>query len=105
MTEGLWEPLQMNLPVSFVRDLVVHDKDLVIGTHGRSFWILDDIAPLRQWKGGASATEALLFAPSKALRWRSNRNTDTPLPPGEPAGENPPEGAIIDYVLPDVPGA
>ncbi len=52
-TETQWEPLQMNLPVSSVRDLVIHDNDLVVGTHGRSFWILDDIAPLRQMKQGA----------------------------------------------------
>ncbi len=95
-----WEPLQMNLPVSSVRDLAIHDNDLVAGTHGRSFWILDDIAPLRQMKKGEKTDEPLLFAPSKAVRWRSNRNTDTPLPPEEPAGQNPPEGAIVDYILP-----
>ena len=95
-----WEPLQMNLPVTSVRDLVAHDNDLVVGTHGRSFWILDDIAPLRQVKEGTRTDQPLLFAPSKAIRWRFNRNTDTPLPPEEPAGENPPEGAVVDYVLP-----
>lgn len=100
-----WEPLQMNLPVTSVRDLVVHDNDLVVGTHGRSFWILDDIAPLRQVKEGTEIDQPLLFAPSKAIRWRFNRNTDTPLPPEEPAGENPPEGAVVDYILPQDSGA
>jgi len=96
-----WQSLQMNLPVTSVRDVVVHDNDLVVGTHGRSFWILDDIAPLRQVKEGTPTDQGSLFAPSKAIRWRFNRNTDTPLPPEEPAGENPPEGAVIDYVLPE----
>ena len=89
-----WRSLQMNLPSTSVRDLVIHGDDLVAGTHGRSFWILDDITPLRQ------VGETHLYAPQVALRWRWNRNTDTPLPPEEPAGENPPDGAIIDYELP-----
>ena len=96
---GLWQPLQMNLPVTSVRDLVVHEDDLVIGTHGRSFWILDDITPLRQIGSGGSSSEERLFTPERAVRWRWNRGTDTPLPPEEPAGENPPDGAIIDYSL------
>lgn len=99
-----WEPLQMNLPVSSVRDLVVHENDLVVGTHGRSFWILDDIAPLRQLRADDTVNEARLFTPSSAIRWRFNRNTDTPLPPEEPAGQNPPEGAVIDYLLPETAG-
>jgi hypothetical protein len=92
-----WKSLQLNLPVTSVRDLVIHDDDLVVGTHGRSFWILDDITPLRQLNEKISGSKAFLFEPEKAIRWRSNRNTDTPLPPEEPAGLNPPEGAIIDY--------
>ncbi len=96
-----WSPLQQNLPVTSVRDLVIHDSDLVVGTHGRSFWILDDIAPLREIAASKQLLdEAHLFAPSKAIRWRWNRNTDTPLPPEEPVGQNPPDGAIIDYNLP-----
>ncbi|MBV8809448.1 MAG: glycoside hydrolase, partial [Acidobacteriaceae bacterium] len=94
-----WQSLQLNLPVTSVRDLVIHDNDLVIGTHGRSFWILDDITPLRQMSE-AVASHAFLFAPETAIRWRWNRNTDTPLPPEIPAGQNPPDGAIIDYILP-----
>jgi photosystem II stability/assembly factor-like uncharacterized protein len=94
-----WHSLQLNLPVTSVRDLVIHDDDLVVGTHGRSFWILDDFTPLRQLDDRISGSKAFLFEPEKAIRWRWNRNTDTPLPPEEPAGQNPPDGAIIDYSL------
>ncbi|MBV8898002.1 MAG: glycoside hydrolase, partial [Acidobacteriaceae bacterium] len=94
-----WQPLQMNLPVTSVRDLVIHENDLVIGTHGRSFWILDDITPLRQMSQQVVDADAFLFAPGRAVRWRWNRNTDTPLPPEEPVGQNPPDGAIVDYAL------
>jgi photosystem II stability/assembly factor-like uncharacterized protein len=94
-----WQPLQNNLPVTSVRDLVVHDNDLVIGTHGRSFWILDDITPLRQISREITQSKAHLFTPESAVRWRWNRNTDTPLPPEVPAGQNPPPGAILDYSL------
>ncbi len=93
-----WQPLQLNLPVTSVRDLVIHGDDLVVGTHGRSFWILDDVTPLRQFDPNAAAGTRL-FAPETAIRWRANRNTDTPLPPEIPAGQNPPEGAILDYTL------
>jgi photosystem II stability/assembly factor-like uncharacterized protein len=94
-----WQPLQLNLPVTSVRDLVIHGDDLVVGTHGRSFWILDDVTPLRQLTTEITGAKAHLFAPEKAVRWRWNRNTDTPLPPEEPVGQNPPDGAIIDYSI------
>ncbi|MBV8553035.1 MAG: glycoside hydrolase [Acidobacteriaceae bacterium] len=94
-----WQPLQFNLPVTSVRDLVIHGDDLVVGTHGRSFWILDDVTPLRQANDEVMAAGTHLFAPETAIRWRWNRGTDTPLPPEEPAGQNPPDGAIIDYGL------
>ena len=96
---GEWQPLQLNLPTSSVRDLVVHGDDLVVGTHGRSFWILDDISPLRQMGAEVSGADAFLFAPATATRVRRSTWTDTPLPPEEPAGQNPPDGAILDYVL------
>jgi photosystem II stability/assembly factor-like uncharacterized protein len=94
-----WQPLQMNLPPTSVRDLVIHDDDLVAGTHGRSFWILDDITPLRQLSPTVSTSDAYLFKPATAFRVRRSNNPDTPLPPEEPAGQNPPDGAIIDYLL------
>jgi photosystem II stability/assembly factor-like uncharacterized protein len=95
-----WEPLRLNMPATSIRDLVVHENDLVVGTHGRSIWILDDISPLRQIDPSASAQGARLFRPGVAYRVRRNVNTDTPLPPEEPAGENPPDGAILYYYLP-----
>ncbi|MDP9110426.1 MAG: glycoside hydrolase [Candidatus Eremiobacteraeota bacterium] len=94
-----WHSLQENLPSISVRDLVVHGDDVVAGTHGRSFWILDDIAPLRQITTEVADSSARLFAPATAYRIRRNQWTDTPLPPEEPAGKNPPNGAIIDYYL------
>jgi len=94
-----WQPLQLNLPHTSMRDLTVHGDDLVVGTHGRSFWILDDITPLRQLKAEVASAAVYLYAPQEALRVRWNRNPDTPLPPEVPAGKNPPDGAIIDYFL------
>lgn len=93
-----WQPLSLNLPATSVRDLVVHENDLAIATHGRGFWILDDVTPLRQ-VAAAAGQAAFLFRPAPAWRWRWDQNTDTPLPPEEPAGQNPPDGAIIDYYL------
>jgi photosystem II stability/assembly factor-like uncharacterized protein len=92
-----WESLRLNLPASSVRDLIVKDDDLCIATHGRGFWILDNITPLRQLQPNEQRTA--LFKPQQAWRVRWNTNTDTPLPPDEPAGQNPPQGAIIDYSL------
>jgi len=92
-----WQSLKMNLPPTSIRDLVVHHDDVVVGTHGRSFWILDNITPLRQFSADLVGSAAHLFAPQVAYRVRRNNNTDTPLPPEEPAGQNPPDGAMIDY--------
>ena len=94
-----WQSLQLNLPATSMRDLVVHNDDIVVGTHGRSFWILDDITPLRQFSDQVTGSSAFLFKPGLAYRLRRNVNTDTPLPPEEPAGKNPPDGAIFDYYL------
>jgi photosystem II stability/assembly factor-like uncharacterized protein len=93
-----WQSLQLNLPHTSMRDLWIHDNDLIVATHGRSFWILDDIAPLREVS--ASLNEARLFTPAPAYRVQRDTNTDTPLPPDEPAGANPPDGALLDYFLP-----
>ena len=102
-----WEPLRLNLPATSVRDIIIKDDDLAIGTHGRGFWILDNITPLRELRRGNidppsqsyGATGNVLFKPQTALRVRWSLNTDTPLPQEEPAGENPPDGAMIDYSL------
>lgn len=96
-----WQSLRLNMPATSMRDLVVHQDDLVVGTHGRSFWILDDITPLRQVNTEVAGSSAYLFKPQLAHRVRWNLNTDTPLPPEEPAGQNPPDGAIINYYLRD----
>jgi len=94
-----WQSLRLNLPPSSMRDLVVHDDDVVVGTHGRSFWILDNITPLRQINNQVVDARAYLFAPQVTYRVRRNNNTDTPLPPEIPAGQNPPDGAMLDYWL------
>jgi nucleotide-binding universal stress UspA family protein len=94
-----WQSLRLNMPATSIRDLVVKDDDLVVGTHGRSFWILDDITPLRQLTPASVQQGAVLLRPQDAWRFRWNKNTDTPLPPEEPAGQNPPDGAIVNYFL------
>jgi photosystem II stability/assembly factor-like uncharacterized protein len=113
-----WESLRLNLPATSVRDVIVKGDDLVVGTHGRGFWILDNITPLRQVEpaggvgdsgaqskstgaavDGGGYSETRLLKPQTAMRIRANLNTDTPLPPDEPAGENPPDGATIDFFL------
>jgi len=94
-----WQPLQLNLPHTSMRDLAIHGDDLIVATHGRSFWILDDITPLRQLNDQIAKSPAFLYQPQDALRWRWDRNPDTPLPPETPAGKNPPDGATIDYYL------
>ncbi len=94
-----WQPLQLNLPVTSVRDLTIHQDDLVIATHGRSFWILDDITPLRQMSS-PSAGAPRLYKPAMAVRIDNDVFLGSPLPPEEPVAKNPPDGAILDYYLP-----
>ncbi|HEY2432338.1 MAG TPA: hypothetical protein VGI12_06655 [Vicinamibacterales bacterium] len=95
-----WQSLQLNLPTTVVSDLTVHDTDLVISTYGRGFWILDDITPLRQAKAAlASTASAFFFTPAPVSRARWDNTQDTPVPPEMVVGENPPEGAILDYYL------
>ncbi len=98
---GHWQPLQLNLPVTSVRDMTVHGADLVVATHGRSFWILDDITPLRQAADHVGSSSAFLYAPQTTVRVDNDAFPGTPIPPEEPTGENPPNGAVLDYYLPD----
>ncbi len=98
-----WQALQLNLPHASVRDLEIHDDDLVAATHGRAFWILDDVTPLRQLSAEVAQAVAWLFRPATAWRVRPGSDEGTPLPPEEPAGENPPDGAILDYLLKSAP--
>ncbi|MGP8245108.1 MAG: WD40/YVTN/BNR-like repeat-containing protein [Bryobacteraceae bacterium] len=105
-----WHSLRLDMPAISVRDIAVKDdasclcSDLVAGTHGRGFWILDDVTPLRQAAAAAAASSAYLFKPATALRVRFDTNDPTPWPPEWPAGENPPAGAVIDYYLPSAAG-
>ena len=94
-----WQPLRLNMPATSIRDLWVKDDDLIAGTHGRSFWILDDVTPLRQITTETARRPVVLHRPQMAMRWRWNTNTDTPLPQEEPAGQNPPDGAIINLSI------
>ncbi|HEU5180455.1 MAG TPA: hypothetical protein VFW45_06670 [Candidatus Polarisedimenticolia bacterium] len=94
-----WQTLQLNLPTTGINDLRVVGDDLVAATQGRALWILDQLAPLRDTASPVDSVR--LVPPGETYRLRGNQNKDTPLPPEEPRGENPPDGAIIDYVLPD----
>jgi photosystem II stability/assembly factor-like uncharacterized protein len=94
-----WQSLRGRMPATSIRDLVIKDNDLVVGTHGRGFWILDDITPLRQLDPTVSKSPVTLYRPAVATRVRWNMNTDTPLPADEPTAPNPPDGAVLDYYL------
>jgi len=95
-----WQSLQLNLPHTSMRDLWVHENDLIVATHGRGFWVLDDIAPIRFLSATNASGTTQLVPPPPAYRVRRSTYSDTPVQPDEPAGENPPDGAIIDYFLP-----
>lgn len=94
-----WQSLRLNMPASSVRDLIIKDDDIAVATHGRGFWILDDMTPLRQINRQTPDQAVVLYKPQTAIRVRWNMNTDTPIPPEEAAGQNPPDGAIINYCL------
>jgi photosystem II stability/assembly factor-like uncharacterized protein len=96
---GHWQSLQLDLPATPIHDLVVHGDDLVVATHGRSFWVLDDVTPLRQIKSGTASENAVLYAPQTAMRLHYPDAVDTHAP----HGENPPAGALIDYYLKSAP--
>jgi photosystem II stability/assembly factor-like uncharacterized protein len=94
-----WQPLQLNLPASPIHDLMVKDDDLVVATHGRSFWVLDDITPLRQLSPQSAAADIILYQPETALRLHYPEEVDK----RQPVGDNPPPGAIIDYYFKTAP--
>ena len=94
-----WQSLQLNLPTSAVRDLAVHDIDLVVATFGRALWVLDDLSPLRQASTQIASSNAYLLRPAMAVRVRWDNDQETPLPPEVPTGQNPPDGAMIYYYL------
>ncbi len=94
-----WQPLQLNLPPAPIHDLIIHDDDLAVATHGRSFWILDDLSPLRQVTAATAAEDVHLFTPNTAFRTREGHTS----PRRYPIGENPPSGAILYFYLKDAP--
>jgi hypothetical protein len=98
-----WQSLRLNMPATSIRDLVIKDDDIVVGTHGRSFWILDNITPLRTLRHISEVNmpdvKNILYKPQNTYRVRWDMYTDTPVPQEEPAGDNPPDGVMIDYYL------
>jgi hypothetical protein len=101
-----WQPLQLNLPVTSVRDFQVYDGDLIVATHGRGFWVIDDMSALRQVDPSMAQADAYLFKPKDTVLYDQGGDNGTPLQKDEPQAENPPEGAYIDYWLKaDHPGA
>jgi photosystem II stability/assembly factor-like uncharacterized protein len=94
-----WQTLRQNLPTAWARDLLVHGDDLIVATQGRAIWVLGDLALLRQLQPPTAAEAFQLFVPAPAARVRLDNNHDTPLTPETPVGQNPPEGAVIDYWL------
>jgi hypothetical protein len=94
-----WTDLRNDLPTASVNDLLVHGDDLIAATQGRALWVLDGVSVLRQMNAAVAREAVHLFAPAAAQRVRFNNNHDTPLPAEEPMGQNPPDGAIVDYWL------
>jgi len=94
-----WQPLQLNLPVTSIRDLAIRRGSLAIATHGRGFWVLDDLSPLYQVRARTSDSQTRLYAPETAVRVRPHGDPAERLPPEEPAGQNRPVGAYIDYFV------
>ncbi len=94
-----WQPLQLNLPVASIRDIAIHGDDLIVATHGRAFWILDNITPLRQIESQSQSGNVRLYQPATAIRIDNDVFLGSPMPPEEPAAKNPPDGAVLDYYL------
>jgi hypothetical protein len=94
-----WQSLQLNLPAASMRDLAVHKDDLIAATHGRGFWVLDDVTALRQINDEVAKASAYLFRPADAFNLPPSSDNGTPMPRDEPLAENPPYGAMIDYYL------
>jgi len=98
-----WQPLQLNLPATSVRDFAIYGNDLIVATHGRGFWVVDDISPLRQIGDAVLAGDAYLFRPADAVNVIQGGDDGTPMPKDEPQAQNPPSGAVIDYWLKTAP--
>src|SRR2546429_3928814 len=98
-----WQSLQLNLPPASMRDFSIHDDDLIVATHGRGFWVLDDITALRPITDEIAKSDAYLFRPADAINIAPGGDNGTPLPRDEPLAENPPFGAMIDFYLKSKP--
>ena len=98
-----WQPLQLNLPVTSARDLQLYSNDLIVGTHGRGIWVIDDISPLRQLTDTVLKADAFLFKPADATQYVQGDDNGTPTQKDEPQTENAPNGAFIDYYLKAAP--
>jgi hypothetical protein len=94
-----WQPLQLNLPVTSVRDFEFYGNDLIVGTHGRGFWVIDDISPLRQVNDTVLKSDAYLFKPSDTTLYNQGGDNGTPYQKDEPQAPNPGSGVMIDYYL------
>ncbi|HSC58177.1 MAG TPA: hypothetical protein VLC11_01345, partial [Gemmatimonadales bacterium] len=94
-----WQPLQLDLPVTSVRDFQVYQNDLIVATHGRGFWVIDDISPLRQVGAEVASADAWLFQPADAIDVIEGTDNGTPLQKDEPQAESPPDGAYLYYYL------
>jgi hypothetical protein len=94
-----WQSLQLNLPAASMRDLDVHGDDLIVATHGRGFWVLDNISALRQINADVVSGNAHLFQSADAILMTAGSDNGTPMPRDEPLAENAPTGAMIDYYL------
>jgi hypothetical protein len=94
-----WQSLQQNLPAASMRDLAIHDDDLIVATHGRGFWVIDNINALRQINDDVGKANAHLFKLADAITLTPGSDNGTPMPRDEPLAENPPYGATIDYYL------
>ena len=94
-----WQPFQLNLPVTSTRDFEIYENDLIVATHGRGFWVIDDISPLRQISDTIASAEAYLFKPGDSINMIEGGDNGTPLQKDEPQAPNPPNGAAIDYYL------
>src|SRR5262249_23286491 len=94
-----WQSLQLNLPPASMRDLAFKAKDLIVATHGRGFWVLDNISALRQVSTAMAREDAVLFQPTDAVQIIAGGDNGTPQPRDEPLADNPPAGAMIDFYL------
>jgi hypothetical protein len=94
-----WQSLALNIPVTSMRDIQIYENDVIVATHGRGFWVIDDITPLRQVNAAVLSSDAYLFKPADTVDMLPTDDNGTPLQKDEPHAENPPNGVPIDFYL------